>query len=64
MLDLALSCRTVTHMSIRDHTAQISEGRFNPEVFDANIQTDRELLDIYMMKETKSNEVATDPVKF
>lgn len=61
---MALSCKTMTEHSIRDHTAQISEGRFEPNVFDANIQTDRELLDIYMQKETHSADCATDPVKF
>jgi hypothetical protein len=37
MVTIALSCRSITEASIRDGAAQISEGRFEPNVFDANI---------------------------
>ena len=43
---------------------QISEGRFEPQLFDANNQTDRELIENYMRKEVAEEECATDPVKF
>jgi hypothetical protein len=38
----------------------VTEGRFEPQLFDANIQTDRELIELYFAKETANTEVVTD----
>lgn len=35
--DMALSARSITPVSIRDKFGQITEGRFEVAVFDANI---------------------------
>ena len=43
---------------------QVSEGRFLPLIFDANVQTDRELIVNYLKPQTAEMEIDTDPVKF
>jgi len=63
-IDMGLSARSVTRQSVRDMDGQITEGRFEPLLFDANIQTDRELLENYFRKETAVIETVTDPVSF
>lgn len=42
----------------------MSQGRFDPLLFDANIQTDRELLDLYFAKEMCAANVATSDIPF
>lgn len=41
----------------------MTEGRFEPQLFDANIQTDRDLMELYFAKEITNTEVATDRLK-
>lgn len=62
--DMAASAKTLTVQSQREKIEQVSEGRFLPMIFDANVQTDRELLVNYLRPETAEIEIDTDPVKF
>lgn len=39
--------RSEYQASFRDINEQVTEGRFEPALFDANIQTDRELIELY-----------------
>ena len=45
---MAVSAMTPDHKSIRSKDQQITENRFSPEQFDANVQTDKKLIDIYV----------------
>ena len=45
--DIGLDARTQTVQSIRDCYEQVTDGRFEPAIFDANIQTDIELMEQY-----------------
>jgi hypothetical protein len=35
--DAAMSVKTITEKSVRDRDGQVTEGRFEPVLFDANI---------------------------
>ena len=59
--DRGHSPRSPTEISFRDKLEQVSKGRFEPQLFDANIQTDRELLELYLMKETHDKVVEMTP---
>lgn len=48
--DQGASAKSITEKSVRDCGDQISLGRFDPQQFDANIQTDNELLINFMKK--------------
>ena len=43
---------------------QVSQGRFDPQLFDANIQTDRELIEMYFAKEMSAANVETADIPF
>jgi hypothetical protein len=53
---------TADLISVKSLSQQVSEKRFDPILFDANIQTDTDLIEKYVAKETVSQEVFTDPV--
>ena len=64
MLNQAISVRSSTPLSIRDKDGQITEGRFEGYLFDANPQTESKLLQEYLRKSTRGEDIQTEPVKF
>lgn len=61
---MALSARSQTQLSLRDVNDQVTDGRFEPLQFNAQIQTDRELIVNFLKKETAQTDMCTDPIKF
>ena len=49
-------------ISVRSANDQVTEGRFEPQLFDANNQTDQDLMDLYFKKPVQTVEVTTDPI--
>jgi hypothetical protein len=58
------AANSAINILLKEQTAQISTARFDPVLFDANIQTDPSLIENYLKKQTKETEIATDPIKF
>ena len=51
------------HPSLRSKMCEVTDGRFEPMTFNANCQTDRELIDRWLNKERIDTEVETEPVQ-
>ena len=49
-------------ISVRSANDQVTEGRFEPQLFDANNQTGQDLMDLYFKKPVQTVEVTTDPI--
>jgi len=56
---VGLSAMPMSEKSLREKAGQISDRRFDPMLFDANCQTDRELMENYFRKEAVDSEVMT-----
>lgn len=63
-VDMALSARSQTQISVRDMNDMVTEGRFAPAQFNAEIQTDRELIVNFLRRETAGTDMCTEPIKF
>ncbi len=50
--------------SVRDAVDQVTEGRFEPLMESANVQTGAELIETFVKKETVGVETNTEPVTF
>lgn len=61
MVDRGHSVRSPSEKSVRDKEEGVSAGRFEAHQFDARVQTERELMELYFAKETTDKEVATTP---
>ncbi len=60
MIDQGVFAKSEYQASFRDINEQVTEGRFEPALFDANIQTDRELIELYFAKQTQDFETVTE----
>lgn len=61
MVDRGHSVRSPSERSVRDKDEGVSAGRFDAPHFDARVQTEKELMELYFAKETTDKEVATTP---
>lgn len=62
MVSQALSVKSITEKSVRDIDGQVTEGRFEPELFHEGCQTDKDLILSYLKVPVESHDQVTEPV--
>ena len=61
---VAISAKPMSEVSVREQGDQVSEGRFDPRIQDAQVETGRELLDEYLHRPSRDCGTGTEPVIF
>ena len=61
---VGVSARPLSEASVREQGDQITEGRFEPQLVDTQVNTERKLLDDYFKKPTVDSGVNTAPIIF
>ena len=61
---VAISAKPMSDVSVREQGDQVSEGRFDPRIQDAQVDTGTELLDDYMHRPSRDCATSTIPVIF